>query len=144
MTKQPEVDSTVIADVCAAKLCYGQTYHEPCGSLKSKAKKKWVLFFQFTCPELNENVHNDDFLSMYSSHSTDFFVSQEVRKFKADTDRVDRFQLDTRVQDMVREMNRAEGFRIIGWFKPAVDDEGTAMEHKNFHIARLEPEKEKN
>ena len=43
-------------------------------------------FFQFTCPELNENVHNDD-LSMYSSHSTEFFVSQEVRKFKADSER---------------------------------------------------------
>ena len=99
-------------------------------------------FFQFISPELYENVNNDD-LSMYSSHSTEFFVSQEVRKFKADSNRVDRFQLDTRVQDMVREMNRAEGFRIIGWFKPAVDDEGTVMEHKNFHIARLEPEKEK-
>ena len=87
-------------------------------------------------------MHNEDFLSMYSSHSTDFFVSREVRRFKAESDSIDRFQLDTFVQDLVREINTGEGFRILGWFKSAVDEEGTAVENKNFHIARLEPEKE--
>ena len=42
---------------------------------------------------------------------------------------------------MVRAINVGGGFKIVGWFKPATY-EGTAVEHKKFQIARLEPEKE--
>ena len=41
---------------------------------------------------------------------------------------------------MVGLVNAGEGFRISGWFKPASDEEGTAAEHKNFHVACLYPE----
>ena len=52
---------------------------------------------------------------------------------------MDRFELDMAVQDLVADINQTQGFRVIGWFKPAFDDEGTAIEHKKFHICSLEP-----
>ena len=135
------VDSAVIADnVCAGKLCDGQTYHEPCGCVETLAKKTWVLLIEFTCPELNQRVNNEDFLTIYSSFTTDFFITQEARKLKSDSDRLDRFRIDTIVQEMVGLVNAGEGFRISGWFKPASDEEGTAVENKNFHVTALHPE----
>ena len=101
-----------------------------------------MLLIEFTFPELNERVNNDDFLTIYSSFTTDFSKSQEARKFKSDSDRfrLDRFRINTSVQEMVESVNAGEGSRISGWFKPASDVEGTAVEHKNFHVASFYPE----
>ena len=143
VSKNVTVDSAVIADnVCAGKLCDGQTYHEPCGCVETLSKKHWVLCIEFTCPELNERVNNEDMSTIYSAFTAAFFVTVEARKLKSESDLLDRFRLDDSVQEMVREINAGEGFRILGWFKPASDEEGTAVENKKFHIAALFPEKD--
>ena len=106
------------------------------------SKKHWVLCIEFTCPELKERVNNEDMSTIYSAFTTDFFVTVEARKLKSESDLLDRFRLDDSVQEMVREINAGEEFRILGWFKPASDEEGTAVENKKFHIAALFPEKD--
>ena len=58
---------------------------------------------------------------------------------KANSDRIDRFRLDAQIQTLVAAINNADGFLIHGWFKPASDDDGTALEHKKFHVTSLTP-----
>ena len=136
VTKDLIVDSAVIAEnVCAGSFCDGQTFHEPCGCVEAGQTKTWVLLLEFTYPELNENVNSDETLSIYSS----FLVTDAVRNMKADSGRIDRFRLDAQIQTLVAAINSADGFRIQGWFKPASDDDGTAVEHKKFHVTSLTP-----
>ena len=60
---------------------------------------------------------------------------------KADSDDIDRFELDTSVEALVADINKNQGFKIIGWFKPAFDDDGVALEHQKLHVCSLEPAK---
>lgn len=141
VTKNLHVDSAVIADkVCPGTICDGQTYHEACACLEtSNSAKTWNLLLDFTCPELNSNVNNGDMLQLYSNHTATVFLTPAVINMDPDSDKIDRFDLDDQVQTMVGAINGAGGFRISGWFKPASDEEGTAVEHKKFHVCMLQP-----
>ena len=57
-----------------------------------------------------------------------------------DSEQLDRFDLDESVQNVVQSVNANQGFRILGWFKPAQDEDGTAVENKRFHVCCLIPE----
>ena len=142
VTKNLEVDSAVVAeDVCNGDICDSQTFHDSCGCLEASQNKGWVLLLEFTCPEINAVLGNSDLLQIYSNTSTAVFVSETVKCLKADSDAIDRFNLDTSVQAMVTKINSGGGFRVVGWFKPALDEDGTTIEHKRFHICSLLPEK---
>ena len=140
VTQNLTIDSALVSElVCGGSLCDAQTYHESCPCLEAAQEKCWVLLFQVQCPELNENVNNDEKIHLYSRNTSSFFLTDQIRAQNADSDVVDRFELDMAVQDLVADINQTQGFRVIGWFKPAFDDEGTAIEHKKFHICSLEP-----
>ena len=140
VTKGLHVDSVVIAEnVCDGTLCDGHTFHEPCGCVEASTKKTWGLLIEFRCPEfhgLDENI------SLYSVQIASVFLTNEVRTYKADSDRIDRFDLDEQAQKIVDAINQVQGFRIEGWFKPAADDEGTALGNKRYHVSLLTPDKE--
>ena len=139
VTKNLLVDSAVIAEsVCPGKLCDGQTYHENCPCLETSQTKIWNLLFDLKCPEMSNN--HSEIISFYSNETTGYFVTPATRKLKGDSDRIDRFDLDNSVQLLVQSVNETCGFRVSGWFKPAIDEEGTTLEHKNFHVCSLKPE----
>ena len=140
-TKSLRVDSAVIAEnCCSGNVCDSQTFHDPCGCTESSQDKIWVLLVEFSCNELNRDVHNGDLIQLFSNSSTDIFVAKHARGLKPDSEALDRFQLDETVQEIVQSINENQGFRIVGWFKPATDEEGTAVEHKRFHVCSLSPE----
>ena len=141
VTKRLRVDSAVVAEQCCpGHICDGQTYHDICGCLETLTEKTWVLRLEFKCPELNEYVSCEDLHKITSSQSTNVFVAGNVRALNPDSDRLDHFDLDECVQNVVESVNRKQGFRIFGWFKPAQDEDGTAVENKRFHICCLMPE----
>ena len=80
-------------------------------------------------------------LAIYSNKSTAVFLTDTVKFFKADSDAIDSFELDNSVQALVTKINARGGFRVVGWFKPALDEDGTTIEHKRFHVCSLFPEK---
>ena len=51
---------------------------------------------------------------------------------------MDRFKLDEQVELLVQALDEQQGFQAEGWFKPASDEEGTAVEKK--YISSLSPE----
>ena len=61
------------------------------------------------------------------------------RAQKADSNLVDRFELDLTVQGLVADINNTQDFWVIGLIKLALGDEWTAIERKKFHICFLEP-----
>ena len=77
------------------------------------SKKSWVLLFQVQCPEINENVHIDEKVHLYSRNTSSFFLTVQIRAEKTDSDVVDLFDLDWALQDLVADINRTQGFRVI-------------------------------
>ena len=137
-TKNLAVDSAVIAEnVCDGAICDGRSYHEPCGCIEASSKKTWALLIDFTCPELH-GLH--DTVSVYSVSLAAVFLTNTMRNIQPDSDKLDRFQLDEKVQVLVQAINDQQGFRVEGWFKPAADEEGTAIENEKYHISSLRPE----
>ena len=143
VTKDLTVDSAVVAELCCpGNVCDAQTFHDTCGCLDAPNEKLWAIKLEFKCPELNYNVHCDDYHCITSSQMTKHFVTPGVRALSADSPKLDRFDLDESVQKMVASVNGKQGYRIVGWFKPASDEDGTAVEHKRFHVCCLLPEKD--
>ena len=141
VTKNRKIDSAVVAELCCpGTVCDAQTFHDTCGCLDFSSEKLWALKMDFKCPDLNDNVHCDDYHKITSSQMTNYFVTGGVRALSADSPKLDRFDLDESVQTLVAAVNGKQGFRILGWFKPATDEDGTAVEHKLFHICSLLPE----
>ena len=68
-----------------------------------------------------------------------FFLTDQIRVQNAASDVVERFELNLAVQGLVADINRTQGFRVFGWFEPAFDDQGTAIEHNKFHNCSMEP-----
>ena len=140
ITNNIRIDSAVVAEnVCPGILCDGQTYHDACPCLETSSSKVWVLSIEFQCPQLNEDVHNEDMHSIMSNKLTSFFVKPETRTGTLDNPNFDTFALDEAVQRVATLINGHQGFLVTGWFKPAQDDEGTAVEYKKFHVSSLEP-----
>ena len=138
ITKQLAVDSTVIAEnVCDGAICDGRSYHDPCGCIETSLKKTWGLLVDFSCPELHDL---DDTVSVYSVGLKSVFLSNTATNLQPDSDQMDRFKLDEQVQLLVQAVNREQGFRVEGWFKPAAGEEGTAVENKKYHISSLRPD----
>ena len=137
-TRNLAVDSAVIAEnVCDGAICDGRSYHEPCGCIEASSKKTWALLIDFTCPELHGL---DDTVSVYSVSLAAVFLTSNMRNIQPDSEKLDRFQLDEKVQVLVQAINDHQGFRVEGWFKPAADEEGTAVGNKKYHISSLRPE----
>ena len=138
ITKELTVDCTVIAEnVCDGSICDGRSYHDPCGCIEASPKKTWGLLVDFSCNELHGL---DDTVSVYSVELTSVFLSNTARNLRPDSDQLDRFKVDENVQLLVQAVNAEQGFRVEGWFKPAADEEGTAIENKKYHISSLRPE----
>ena len=109
-------------------ICDGRSNHEPCGCIEASSKKTWALLIDFSCPELHGL---DDTVSVYSVGLASAFLTNTMRNIKPDSDKLDRFQLDEQRQLLVQAVKVQQGFRVEGWFKPAADEEGTAVENKN-------------
>ena len=142
VTKRLRIYSAVVAEACCpGSICDGQTFHDSCGCIEASSEKMWALKLEFKCPELNRMVSCDDYHKIISSQLANVFVTSSVRALNSDSDKLDRFDLDNQVQLLAADINSKQGFRVLGWFKPAQDDDGTAVEHKRFHICSILPEK---
>ena len=65
ITKGIKIDSAVVAEnVCPGILCDRQNYQDACHCLETSSSKVWVLCIETQCPQLNEDVHNDDMHSI--------------------------------------------------------------------------------
>ena len=140
-TKQLKLDAALVAEnVCPSSLCDGHSYHENWPCLESSQEKTWVLSLSFTCPELTTNINNDgDVFRILSNKMTNYFVTARARSLKGDNEKLDRFDLDSSVEKMIASINAEQGFTLHGWFKPAQDEEGVAVEHKKFHVCSVAP-----
>ena len=140
-TKALKLDSALVAEnVCPSTLCDGQTYHEACPCLETSQDKTWVISLAFTCPELTTEINNaGDVFRVTSNALTNFFVTPTARCLKGDNEKLDRFELDAAVEKLIESVNGSQGFTIQGWFKPAIDEEGVAVENKKFHICNIAP-----
>ena len=73
ITKGIKIDSAVVAEnVCPGILCDRQNYQDACPGLETSSSKVWVLCIESQCPQLNEDVHNDDMHSIMSNKLTSF------------------------------------------------------------------------
>ena len=112
----------------------GQTYHDPCPCLDSNQHRTWVISLGSTCPELTTDISfGGDVFRVNSYALTNVFVTLTARCLKGDNE-LDRFELDTAVEKMITSVNGPQGFTIQGWFKPAIDEEGVAVENINSTI----------
>ena len=138
--KELILDSALVAEnVCTGPLCDGQTYHKGCPCLEAPIEKTWILMLALTCPQLTSRVNNEGEIFFYSNAMTNTFVTNGARSFKSNSPRLGRFKLDESVEKMVTSINSNQGFLIVGWFKPAHDEEGVAIEHKKFHLCAVTP-----
>ena len=72
----------------------------------------------------------------FSNASTDIFVSSPARGLKPDYEALDRFELDEKVQDLVKSVNKIKDFELsVDLNRPRM--EGTAVEHRRFHVCSL-------
>ena len=92
-----------------------------------------------SCPELTSRGNNAGENFSFSNSMTNTFVENSARSMKSDSPRLDRFLLDESVEKMITSINANQGFSIVGWFKPAHDEEGVAIEHKKFHLCSISP-----
>ena len=141
MWKALKLDSALVAEnVCPSTLCDGQTYHEPCPCLDSNQNRTWVLLMTFTCPGLTSDIiYTGDMFRLHSNSLTNDFVTSTTRWLKGDNENLDHSDLDVAVEKLIGSINGDQGFTITGWFKPATDDNGVAVENKKFHICSINP-----
>ena len=92
-------------------------------------EKTLILMLALTCPELTSHVNNEGEIFFYSNAMTNTFVTNGERSFKSD-ESVVMNPVGRICGENERLINSNQRFLTVGWFKPAHDEEGVAIEHK--------------
>ena len=125
-------------NVCSGKVCDGQTSN-PCPCIVAESKKHWALTFRFTCNELSERVTGEKSVEITSTALTKRFIHPNKRTEQLSSDNLDTFEMEDAVIQLLRDIVTNQGVRLIGWFKPAIDEEGVASGTFSYHISTILP-----
>ena len=133
-------NATPKENVCKGRICDAQSESSNCGCLVAESKKHWALSISITCDQLNETVTGDDTVTMTSSNVTRLFVHPAALAKSLCSDDINVYDMETAVITMAEAINEDQGFRLIGWFKPASDEENNVTAGTfSYHICQLLP-----
>ena len=107
----------------SGRLCEGQ--ERLCACILAEPKTHWCLVFTITCNELSERVTGNEFVEFSSLSFTKPFVHSCKTCNFLSLDNFDIFDMEECVK-LANNINKRQGFRVLGWFKPACDDDGIA------------------
>ena len=126
---------------CRGKLCDSQCITSSCPCLVADTRTHWVLDIHFTCDELCENVTDEDSVKFSSMSFTKMMVHSSKTSHQLNNDNIDTYDMEDSVQQLCEAVDKKQKFRIIGWFKPAQNEDGTAASSGNFsyHVSSLFP-----
>ena len=126
-------------NVCQGKLCDAQGDPNACPCISAQSGKHWALTVTFTCDQLSENVTGEKYVTVTSNQLTKTFIHLDKRSEKLVDDNLDPYDMEDAVIALADSINASQKFRVIGWFKPAQDDEGVASGHFSYHVCSLFP-----
>ena len=125
-------------NVCSGKLCDAQGSN-PCLCIVAESKKHWALTFKTVCNELGERVTGEKAVEFTSMALTKNLVHANKRTEQLSSDNLDTFDMEDEVIELANNVAANQRFRITGWFKPAMDEEGVASGTFAYHISSIEP-----
>ena len=125
-------------NVCSGKLCDAQGTN-PCPCIVAESKKHWAITFRLTCNELSERVTGEKCVVITSMSMTKKFVHSNKRNEQLSSDNIDTFDMEDSVVALIRHVVQRQGVRVIGWFKPAIDEDGVASGTFAYHISNVIP-----
>ena len=126
-------------NVCTGKLCDAQGANPPCSCIVAESKRHWAITFKISCNELNERITGEKNVEITSSSLTKLLVHTNKRTEQLSSDNVDTFEMEDKVTALASNVFNTQGVRIIGWFKPAIDEEGVASGNFAYHISAIIP-----
>ena len=126
-------------NVCMGKLCDAQGTATNCCCISAPPQKHWALTLSIKCDELAEKVTGEDAIIMTSTQSTKIFIATVKRSEQLCNDNIDTYEMDEAVADLAESVDKNQKFRVIGWFKPAQDEDGVAAGNFAYHVCYIEP-----
>ena len=125
--------------ICEGKLCDGQSTGS-CGCIVARAKKHWALSLSLTCDELSEHVTGEESVTITSTALTSLLVHPSKSSHLLSSDAICPYDMEDAVIELCEDIANNQGLRLIGWFKPGVEDDQSVLSGSfSFHLCAVEP-----